>query len=171
MTIWAELDDWIENVGTREDGNVDLGLLASQTPRPLLAVGTNVTPEPGSENEDGTSSTSPDKLDALDVLCSRYRHVLSLVAYRVLDNHEEAEDAVRNCLLAASANPLRFEHEGAFRSWLVRVLIDEAVMILNKQKADKRDFREPLGSSSENGLVSEPSTDDDNVLRSPRGVG
>ena len=134
MTIWAELDDWIENVGTPEDGNVDLGLLASQTSRPLLAVGTNVMPEPGSENEDGTSSTSPDKLDALDVLCSRYRHVLSLVAYRVLDNHEEAEDAVRNCLLAVSANPPRFEHEGAFRSWLVRVLIDEAVMILNKQR-------------------------------------
>jgi len=76
MTIWAELDDWIENVGTHEDGNVDLGLVASQTPRPLLAVGTNVMSEPGSENEDGTSSTSPDKLDALDVLCSRYRHVL-----------------------------------------------------------------------------------------------
>jgi hypothetical protein len=52
---------------------------------------------------------------ALDVLFSRYRHVLSLVAYRILGNHAEAEDAVQNCLLIVSDNVSKFEHEGAFR--------------------------------------------------------
>jgi DNA-directed RNA polymerase specialized sigma24 family protein len=56
-----------------------------------------------------------------------YSRVLYRVAYRVLENHQEAKEAVRNCLLAASSNAPRFENEGAFRSWLVRVLIDEAL--------------------------------------------
>lgn len=74
----------------------------------------------GTEGEIGSNSQG--SLEAL----SRYRRVLSLVAYRVLDNHEEAEDAVQNCLLAASCNIPQFENKGAFRNWLVRVLIDEA---------------------------------------------
>jgi len=58
---------------------------------------------------------------------------LSLVAYRVLGNHEEAEEAVQNCLRTAADNVPRFEHEGAFRCWLVRALIDEAVLLLSRQ--------------------------------------
>lgn len=71
--------------------------------------------------------------EALDDRLSRYRRVLSFVAYRVLPNHEEADEAVRNCLLSASYNGPRFECEGAFRSWLVRILIDEALLILQKK--------------------------------------
>jgi hypothetical protein len=44
--------------------------------------------------------------------------------------------AVQNCLRAASDRVPRFESEGAFRSWLVRVLIDEAVILLNKQSVE-----------------------------------
>jgi hypothetical protein len=36
---------------------------------------------------------------------------------------------VESCRATASRNPPRFEYEGAFRSWLVRVLIDEALAI------------------------------------------
>jgi DNA-directed RNA polymerase specialized sigma24 family protein len=61
-------------------------------------------------------------------------NVLSLVAYRVLGNHAEAEDAAQNCLRTVSDNVPKFEHEGAFRCWLVRVLIDEAVTILAKRR-------------------------------------
>ena len=71
----------------------------------------------------------------MDILFSRYRHLLSLVAYRVLGNHAEAEDAVQNCLLTVTDNVPKFEQEGAFRCWLVRVLIDEAVTILAKQSS------------------------------------
>ena len=83
-------------------------------------------------NEDETRSNSQENLETLDVLLSRYRRILYRVAYRVLDNHEEAEEAVQNCVMAASCNAPRFENEGAFRSWLVRVLIDEALAILYK---------------------------------------
>ena len=35
----------------------------------------------------------------------------------------------------ASRNPPRFEYEGAFRSWQVRVLIDEALVILRERRS------------------------------------
>ncbi len=94
----------------------------------------NASLESRSSSEDETLSHSQGNLEAFDVLLSRYRPVLSLIAYRVLGNHEEAEDAVQNCLRTASDSAPRFEHEGAFRSWLARVLIDEAVTILNRQR-------------------------------------
>jgi DNA-directed RNA polymerase specialized sigma24 family protein len=85
--------------------------------------------------EGGTRSKSQGNLDAVDVWFSRYRRVLSLVACRVLDKREEAEDAVQNCFLATSCNVPQIENEGAFRSWLVRVLIDEALAIRYKDKS------------------------------------
>ena len=84
--------------------------------------------------EDESLTYSQGDREALAILFLRYRRALSLVAYRVLGNHEEAEVAVQNCLRRASDNALRIEHEGAFRSWLVRVLIDEAVILLSKQR-------------------------------------
>ena len=86
-------------------------------------------------SEGETSSHSPGNLEALDVLFARYRSVLSLIAYRVLGNHKDAEEAVQNCLREASDRAPRFEHEGAFRSWLARILIDEAVTILHSQRS------------------------------------
>jgi hypothetical protein len=130
MNFPVELDDWIENPKTREDGNVDRDMHGLQPFHPPPAVETNSMPELHSEN-------SQESLEALDVLFSRYRPLLSMIAYRVLGNHEEADGAVRNCLRAAAHNAPRFEHEGAFRCWLARVLIDEAVMILNKPKGSK----------------------------------
>jgi len=54
-----------------------------------------------SRSENETISNSQETLEALDILLSRYRRVLSLVAYRVLGNHEEAEEG-RAELLADS---------------------------------------------------------------------
>jgi len=60
---------------------------------------------------------------------SRCHRLLHFIACRVLGGPEHAKDAIENCRLTASRNLPRFEYEGAFRSWLVRVLIDEALAI------------------------------------------
>src|SRR5215469_8927441 len=62
---------------------------------------------------------------------SRSYRLLHLIACRVL-GEERAPLAIKNCWRSASRNPPYFEYEGAFRSWLVRVLIDEALVILRK---------------------------------------
>jgi DNA-directed RNA polymerase specialized sigma24 family protein len=56
--------------------------------------------------------------------------MLCFLAYRMLGNPEQARDVVENCRITASRNPPVFESEGAFRSWLARILIDEALSIL-----------------------------------------
>jgi RNA polymerase sigma-70 factor, ECF subfamily len=104
----------------------------------------NAMSEPYPGTEDEIVNNSQGNLEALDVLFSRYRRVLSLVAYHVLGNHEEAENAVQNCSLAASCNVSRFENEGAFRSWLVRALFDEALAILHKNRIESTTSSKPI---------------------------
>lgn len=64
----------------------------------------------------------------------RSYRLLHFVACRVLGALERADDAIENCWLKASRNPPHFEYEGAFRSWLVRLLIDEALGILQEKR-------------------------------------
>ena len=56
---------------------------------------------------------------------------------RILGDEDRAFVAILNCWQTASRNPPRFEYEGAFRSWLVRVLIDEALAILHESQEEK----------------------------------
>ena len=67
----------------------------------------------------------------------RSYRLLNFVAGRVLGDDERAPIAVENCWRTASRNPLHFAHKGAFRSWLVRVLIDEALAILRENQGAK----------------------------------
>jgi hypothetical protein len=64
---------------------------------------------------------------------SRCRKLLYFVAHRILNCAEEAEAAVKNCRLTASRNLQKFQSEGAFKSWLVRILIDEATLLRGKE--------------------------------------
>jgi RNA polymerase sigma-70 factor (ECF subfamily) len=78
---------------------------------------------------------SPERTQGFASRFSRYRPLLYSLACRVLGDIQGAENALENCWLTASRNPLKFDCEGAFRSWLVRVLIDEALAILRKNRA------------------------------------
>lgn len=126
MNFQVELDYCIENPKTHEDGNVDREMYGLQPFPPLPAAAGYAMPD--------HAGGSQGSLKTLDVLLSRYRGILFLIAYRVLCDDEEAEVAVQNCIRVASATAPQFDHEGAFRCWLARVLIDEAVIILGGQR-------------------------------------
>jgi RNA polymerase sigma-70 factor (ECF subfamily) len=72
--------------------------------------------------------------EAFEILFSRYRPILYRLAQRILRNHKESEDAVQNCSLAAFRKMHGFKCEGAFRSWLARILVNEAITIHRKRK-------------------------------------
>ena len=82
-------------------------------------------------------------------LFARYHRLLHFLAARILGSQDEAEDAVRNCRAAASRNPPSFESEGAFRSWLARILIDEACALLRRKQFSL--LRSPQESSYQPG--------------------
>jgi DNA-directed RNA polymerase specialized sigma24 family protein len=76
------------------------------------------------------SGASVDNCGSFYARASRYRSLLDFVAHRVLGNPDRAAIAVENCLFSASRRATAFDCEGAFRSWLVRIAIDEALAIL-----------------------------------------
>ena len=80
-----------------------MGFLASN--EPWNHKGGTVTPnrtlELHLEDDNLISSGRRGDREAFNVLFSRYRQLLYRLAYRVLYNHEEAEDAVQNCFLLA----------------------------------------------------------------------
>ena len=74
-----------------------------------------------------------------DVRFWRSYPMLRFIACRILGGPEHANKAVENCWHTASRRASRFEHEGEFRSWLLRALIDEAVALRNHQQTLKPD--------------------------------
>jgi RNA polymerase sigma-70 factor (ECF subfamily) len=92
--------------------------------------------------------------DAFEILFSRYRPILYRLAQRILCTHEESEDAVQNCSLAAFRKLKSFRYEGAFRSWLARILVNEAITILRKRKR---------AYSSERAVLPEPAEPADSL--------
>jgi|HubBroStandDraft_6_1064221.scaffolds.fasta_scaffold1929699_1 DNA-directed RNA polymerase specialized sigma24 family protein len=78
----------------------------------------------------------PSPQDHLAKLYERFwrcRGPLQFTACLILGGTDEAERAVEHCWLRASRNSPHFEREGEFRSWLLRVLINEAVALLHKR--------------------------------------
>jgi len=87
-------------------------------------------------NDNISSSIAPQKHSLVfEDEFSRCHQLLTFLAFRILACREEVAAAVQNCRITASRNPPRFECEGAFRNWLARVLIEEALAILRQRKA------------------------------------
>jgi DNA-directed RNA polymerase specialized sigma24 family protein len=72
--------------------------------------------------------------EVFDEWFSRCIGPLHFIACRVLGSTEEAGRVVQKCWLTTSRNPPAFDREGEFRSWLLRVLIDEASAILHDRR-------------------------------------
>jgi RNA polymerase sigma-70 factor (ECF subfamily) len=66
-------------------------------------------------------------------LASRPRFVA--LAYSILRNKEDAEDAVQNALLSAYLHLRAFEGRSAFTTWFTRIVLNAALMIRRKRKS------------------------------------
>jgi len=78
------------------------------------------------------SPASRKRFDKLDEWFSRCHNTLHFTASLILGGSEMAERAVRNCRFRAFRSLQSFESEGPFRSWLLRLLISEALSILHQ---------------------------------------
>ncbi|HJZ66204.1 MAG TPA: sigma-70 family RNA polymerase sigma factor [Candidatus Acidoferrum sp.] len=72
---------------------------------------------------------------AFDVLCKRYSSQLVRATYRVTRNREDAEDAVQDALLSAYIHVRNFDGRSSFSTWLTRIAINSALMILRKRRS------------------------------------
>jgi hypothetical protein len=62
----------------------------------------------------------------------RCYRTLQLIASRLLGDPERAQEAIGSCWRRASCHPHWFECESEFHSWLLRALIDEALLLLHE---------------------------------------
>ena len=67
--------------------------------------------------------------------CVRYHGLLLQIAERLLDGCGDADEAVDRCIVAAVKTPVPMHSRGEFRSWVLRLVIDEALQLLHERAA------------------------------------
>lgn len=62
------------------------------------------------------------------------------LAYTILRNKEDAEDAVQNAFLSAYRHSHDFKGRSAFKTWFTRIVLNAALMIRRTRKTSRMDF-------------------------------
>jgi RNA polymerase sigma-70 factor (ECF subfamily) len=93
------------------------------------------------------SITAPTRSDGLQqnilqelFLTLRKRFVR--IAYRILENNEDAEDAVQDAFVSACRNFGKFEGRSALTTWLTRIVMNAALIVRRKRKNTRSSFHE-----------------------------
>jgi RNA polymerase sigma-70 factor (ECF subfamily) len=74
-------------------------------------------------------------VEAFGELVNRYDRQLFRVAQNITHNREDAQDAVQEAFLKAFENLGAFEEKAKFSTWLVRIVINQSLMKLRKQRS------------------------------------
>ena len=73
---------------------------------------------------------------AFGELYERHRSRIYRVSLRILRNDQDAEDAVQRCFQRAFVNLSRFRQDSGFSTWVTRIAINEALMMLRQRRPD-----------------------------------
>jgi RNA polymerase sigma factor (sigma-70 family) len=68
-------------------------------------------------------------------LCERHAQQLLRAAYRITRSREDAEDAVQDAFIRAFVHLGEFDGRSSFATWLTRIAINSALMILRKKRS------------------------------------
>lgn len=71
---------------------------------------------------------------AFDVLVTRYQHQAVSIAFSVLRDWEVAKDASQNAFMKAFFGLKHFRQESAFKTWLIRIVLNEAKNAARKDR-------------------------------------
>lgn len=71
---------------------------------------------------------------AFATLCERYSQQLLRAAQRITKSREDAEDAVQDALLRGFVHVRDFNGRSSFGTWITRIAINSALMILRKKR-------------------------------------
>jgi len=71
------------------------------------------------------------------------------MAYSILRNKEDAEDAVQDAVLSAYVHLRKFEGRSAFTTWFTRIVLNAALMVLRKRTNSRIGFLPESNTSDE----------------------
>jgi RNA polymerase sigma factor (sigma-70 family) len=101
-------------------------------------------------------------LEALEEMFVASRSKFVKIAYSILRNREDAEDAVQNAFLSAYLHLRSFEGRSAFTTWFTRIVLNAALMIQRKRKSSGlRPLSETSNSHSDDRTESIPASQPD----------
>jgi RNA polymerase sigma-70 factor (ECF subfamily) len=87
------------------------------------------------------------KAEAFEKASQALRPRLLKIALRITRNREDAEDAVQDSLMRAYLHIEQFQGNSAFSTWLTRILMNSALMIIRKNRnvrqESAKDFNRP----------------------------
>ena len=92
-------------------------------------------------------------LSAQAELFTHYRLQLYRRAYSILRNREDAEDALQDCWLRALSNLPSFRGRSSFSTWLTRIVITSALMILRKKRRARQVSADLLDEAASMSLI------------------
>jgi RNA polymerase sigma-70 factor (ECF subfamily) len=72
---------------------------------------------------------------AFEELYKRHQSVVYRTALRMLGNEHDAEDAVQRSFLQAFKSLVRFRGDSKFGTWITRIAINEALMLLRQRRS------------------------------------
>jgi len=75
---------------------------------------------------------------AFGELYDRHRLRIYHTAFRILRNRQDAEDAVQRSFQCAFTNLCRFREDSTFSTWITRIAINDALMLLRQRRANIR---------------------------------
>ena len=110
--------------------------------------------------------------DAFVELSRRYYRRVFQETFRITRNEQDAEDALQDSLLKAFSHLKDFEERSSFSTWLTRIAINSALMILRKKRGGfeiSMDGNDDLGSGWKRWEPQSPSEDPEtNYVRRER---
>jgi RNA polymerase sigma-70 factor, ECF subfamily len=86
---------------------------------------------------------------AFEILVERYERRIFLVARRITRTREDAEDVAQQTFQKAFTHLLKFEGRSAFSTWLTRIVITEALMLLRRSRGSREVLLDDLSGNEE----------------------
>jgi RNA polymerase sigma-70 factor (ECF subfamily) len=104
------------------------------------------------KDSDGTLVSAAKRGDtqAFEELVLRHKQRVLAVAQRITNNREDAEDVVQESFHKAFLHLDAFQQKSRFSTWLTRIAMNEALMLLRR----RRGFLEVLPESPDDGVKS-----------------
>jgi RNA polymerase sigma-70 factor (ECF subfamily) len=90
-----------------------------------------------SDDLDLVHASKEGDIAAFEKLVKRYDRRLLRISQTVTRNREDSEDAVQEALLKAFQNLAEFREDSQFSTWLIRITVNQSLMKLRKQRAQK----------------------------------
>jgi RNA polymerase sigma-70 factor (ECF subfamily) len=75
--------------------------------------------------------------EAFKLLVDRHRRMVLLCIMRLIDNREDAEDVVQQCLQKAFVHLKQFQGRSSFSTWLTKIARNEALMLLRNGRGGR----------------------------------